>query len=120
MGNGPGIGKTLSVQDIEDAAAQAIANFGKPNFIMMPLQAVQAYSHIMNFDMHPEYAGTPWASMGKLSKREQRVAAVHTILKKLGALKNISEEEFNTIRHHSVKRLKRAKWARYHQQKKSK
>jgi hypothetical protein len=48
----------------------------------------------------------------RLSKHQHSVAKIHTILKKLGVLKNISEEEFQDIRNKTVKQLKLAKWAK--------
>ena len=118
MGNGPGvIGGVLTLKDIEDAAEAALKNFGKPDNIFFPpglLKNIRGLSGSGSWysPQHPEYTGTPWAHRDRLTKRERAVAKVHTFLKKLGALKHIKEEEFETIKDLSVRRLKRADWAR--------
>lgn len=88
---------------------KAITSFGRPNFIYI--------GNATPWHAHPEYAGTPWADKDRLSKREHAVAKIHTLLFKLGALKNISEEEFFDIHKLCIKRLKRAKWATQHPKK---
>ena len=110
MGDGsrvePGV---LTVEMIEEAAEKSLANFGRPS---NPIIFMPPGFFMPSWEQHPEYNGTPWATQDRLTKREHMVAKLHTTLKKLGVLKNISEEEFQEIRNKTVKRLKRAKWAR--------
>ncbi len=114
MGNGSGLKYpgVLTIEDIEAAAQAALNNFGKNPIIFMPPQFFS-----MPWESHPEYSGTPYSTMGKLTKREQKVAALTTFLKKLKVLKNVSDEELVDIKNTTVKRLKRAKWAQYNRKK---
>lgn len=106
MGNG----SRLTIKDVEEAAAKCAAAFGQSNHMIIPASAAMKFGWGI---FNPEYSGTPWADMLRMSKRQRIIAGLHTSLKKLGVFKNISEEEFMDIRHKSIKRLKRAKWARY-------
>ena len=109
MGNGPGVNSgVLTIEMIEEAAERALANFGKPN---NPITFMPPGAFWTVWEQHPEYRGTPWAHRGRLNKGEHMVAKLHTFLKKLDALKNIKDEEFEIIKDLSVKQLKRAKWA---------
>lgn len=99
-------------QDMLEAAAQAsVNNFRmlRNPIIFMPPQ----YFTSAMFEVNPQYSGTPWAIRDRLTKREHQVAAVHTFLKKLKVLKNLSDEDMYAIKKLSIKRLKRAKWAQY-------
>ena len=119
MGDGQGLGKSLSLEDLEDMVKKASGNFGMPSSLFMPQSSLSSFFNI-NFDTHPQFAGTPWAfAKTRLSKRELVVAGLHTTLSKLGALKGIEDNEFVEIRNLSIKRLKRAKWAQYSQPKRN-
>jgi hypothetical protein len=111
VGNGPRIVEpgVLTVEMIEEAAEKALANFGRPS---NPIIFMPPGFFMPSWEQHPEYRGTPWAMADRLTKNQHTVAKVHTILKKLGVLKNISEEEFQDIRNKTVKQLKLAKWAK--------
>lgn len=146
MGNGPGL-KTKTyeeilqnmtesvvastgIDDIADgtafaaileAAAQSAANsFGRPNHIMMSPQNFGAFASAFGGGhgviWHPEYTGTGWENKWRLTKRERKMAQLHVFLKKLRVL---PDETVNAeIKETAVKRLKRARWARYQQAKK--
>jgi hypothetical protein len=110
-------GNVLTEQDIEDLTKQAQAAFGQPSQVLM---SAPQYSKLLQFfnqsfisEINPEYRGTPWATMSRLTKREHAVAKVHTFLSKLGVLRYLSEEDMKDVVNRSVKRLKRARWSRY-------
>jgi hypothetical protein len=136
MGNGPGIkDKTLlfdietggiddfihpstpplSLDQLEKAAQVAMSNFGMPTQIMVPPKFFMMSGIV--FEVNPEYRGTPWASTARMTKREHAVAGLHTTLKKLGVFKKLSEDNLEEIKNKSIRRLKRARWARYQQKK---
>ena len=71
------------------------------------------------FEVNPEYRGTPWVSMARMTKREHAVAGLHTTLFKLGVFKKLSEDNMEEIKQITIKRLKKAKWARYQQSNKT-
>lgn len=113
MGNGSRIivdieSSSLTQDDLEKAAQVALNNFGRNPIIMIPAGMITT----MPWQAHPQYAETPWAHKDRLTKREHAVAKLHTILTKLKVL-SFKEEEFYEIRKLSIKRLKRARWARY-------
>ena len=118
MGDGPRVEPgVLTEEMIEEAAQKALANFGKADSLLFPpglLKSIRGLKGSGNWytPQYPEYSGTPWAHRDHLNKREHTIARLHTFLKKLGALKHIKEEEFESIKDLSVKRLKRANWAR--------
>jgi len=103
---------------IEAAAQSAASNFGKPSHIMMSPQNMGAFmGTFSNITFNPEFEGTGWDNKWRLTKRERKFAQVHVFLKKLRVLPN--DDAFNTeIKDLAVKRLKRARWARYQQAKK--
>ncbi len=107
-------GGVLTEEMLEQAAQASLNNFGRPSnpIIFMPPAFFSG-----GWETHPEYRGTPWSTRDRLSKREHKVAAVHTLLKKLKVLKNLSDEDLINIKDLAVKRLKRAKWAQYQQKK---
>lgn len=110
------VGDVLTPDILEAAIQASLNNFCKlpPNpIIFMPLPAFFS----SGWEVNPQYSGTPWSTRDRLSKREHKVAAVHTLLKKLKVLKSLSDEELIDIKDLAVKRLKRAKWARYNQKK---
>ena len=67
--------------------------------------------------VNSEYLGTPWAYTCRLTKREIVVAKLHTTLKKLNLLESLTSEQFDDFRWLCIKRLKKAKWAKYQQKK---
>lgn len=95
---------TLTFADIENAAAKALTNFGMPGFIMTPAA--------FGWHANPQYTGLPWADTSRMTKREHAFAKLHVFLYKSKVIKNLSEEEHETIRNIAIKRLKRAKWSR--------
>lgn len=103
-------GGTLTEDDLEKAVQASLSNFGRaptnPIIFMPP-----GFFTSSSFETHPEYSGTPWSTRDRLTKREHKVAAVHTLLKKLKVLKSLSDEDLIGIKDLAVKRLKRAKWA---------
>lgn len=127
MGNGPGLKpNTISVdietssldpQAIQNAAAKAAASFGTPSQIFLPPQFFMMSGLV--FDVNPQYRGTPWAYTSRMTKREHAVAGLHTTLFKLGVFKKLSEDNLEEIKVSTIKRLKRVKWARYQQVRKT-
>lgn len=122
MGNGSGLGKTISIDietsgltqdDIENAAAAAIANHGQATQIFMPLQSffMMTGKHILS---QPQYEGTEWQHMYKMTKREHAFAKLQVFLTKIGLQKHLQDDdERRADCYLAQKRLKRAKWARY-------
>lgn len=121
MGNGSRLkpdsqGDVLTEECLENLVMQTQASFGAPNQIFM---APQSMSALLNFfrvpghEIYPEYLPTPWARVARLTKREKKVASLHTILAKLNVFRNLSEDNLDEIKNQSIRRLKRAKWARY-------
>jgi hypothetical protein len=121
VGNGPGLkgypGKTVSIdietspltQDmIESAANKALSNFGLNPIIFMPMNVMGVFG----WEAHPEFSKTPWANRDRLTKRENKTAYLHVFLKKLDVLKKLSDDEIDEVVKTSVKRLKKAKWAK--------
>jgi hypothetical protein len=93
---------------IEAAAQAATANFGQANHIFMSPQMMTS----MGWHANPEFIGTSWANKDRLSTRERKFAQLHILRWKLRVLPN--DDEFNSdIQTVVIKRLKRAKWARY-------
>lgn len=127
MGNGPGLkSKTVSIDIetspldptmIQNAAAKAAASFGAPTQIFMPPQFFMMSGLV--FEINPQYHGTPWASTSRMTKREHAVAGLHTTLSKLGVFKKLSEDNLEDIKATTIKRLKKVKWARYQQVRKT-
>ncbi len=105
---------TLTQSILEAAAISAQANFGAANTIFLSPQMMSAFGG--TWVCHPEFSPTPWSSKDRLSKREIRVATLQTFLDKLHVIKG--EELHQEIYDVAVKRLKRAKWARYQKPKK--
>jgi hypothetical protein len=101
--------RVLSEKDLEDMVSQSLANFGKPT-ILTPMNM----SH-MGWYPNPEYSGTSWEDQYRMSKREHAFARLHVFLWKLKVLPNEGNRELHQL---AVKRLKRAKWARYQKPKK--
>lgn len=101
-------GGMLTEDDLEKVVQASLNNFGRPSnpLIFMPPAFFSG-----GWETHPEYRGTPWSTKDRLTKREHKVAAVHTLLKKLKVLKSLSDEDLVDIKNLTVKRLKRAKWA---------
>ncbi len=135
MGNGPGLKDKTVVIDIEtggldddfihsstppftldqleNAAAQAAANFGRPTMIFGNVTVLQSFfngSYLSN----PQFEGTEWAHMYKLTKRQEAFAKLQVFLVKIGLQRHLEDEEARRADCDlAVKRLKRAKWARY-------
>ena len=116
---GVNIADPLSADDIEKAAATAIASFGSPTQIYLPQNMIKPFFMMsgIKYSAHPQYEGTPWAERDRLTKREHAVAKLHVFLYKLKALRNTDEAAFEDIKNLTVKRLKRARWAQYTQKK---
>lgn len=104
-----GLGQALSQDMLEAAAAKASSGAGKSSVIYMGSPFIISN---MGWSQHPEYNGTPWAYRDRLTKREHAFAKLHTFLYKFKVLKNLSEDDHEQIKNISIKRLKRAKWAR--------
>ena len=68
---------------------------------------------IYKWEAYPEYSGTPWADTTRLSKREKAVAGLHTTLNKLNVFSKFAQGDFEFVHSMSIRRLKRAKWAKY-------
>lgn len=121
MGNRSGLNPdsqdvTLDEQALEDLVKQSQAQFGLPTQIFAsPSQynSILTFFGTFGYESYPEYLPTPWARVIRLTKREKRVAALHTILAKLNVFKNLTEDNLDEIKDKSVRRLRRAKWARY-------
>lgn len=107
---------TITEQCLENLVAQAQASFGASNQILM---APSQYNRILKFfgasgyEAYPEFNPTPWARAIRLTKRERKVAGLHTVLAKLNVFKNLTEDNLDEIKDKSIRRLRRAKWARY-------
>lgn len=108
MGNGPGI----TEDDLEQMVAQAAASFGQANTLLMGHQQMIQMMNALNIHRYSEFKGTPWSNKDRLTKREYKVAQIHTFLTKIKVLK-FNDDEWEEIRFKTVKRLKRAKWAQY-------
>lgn len=108
MINGPG----LTLEDLEGAVQKSISNFGSSP-LLVSTQTLQQLQHIYRLVINPEFAGSPWEHITRITKRERKVAQLHILLFKLKILSNLSQEELDNITYVSTKRLKRAKWARY-------
>lgn len=108
---------SLTPDTIANAAQAALSNFGAPTQIFMPPQFFMMSGFI--FEINPEYHGTPWASVNRMTEREHAVAGLHTTLFKLGVFKKLSEDNIEGIKQITIKRLKKAKWARYQQSNKT-
>lgn len=108
-------GSPLTEDDLEKMVASVTASFGKANQIFMAPNVFMSMGG--GWEQYPEYSGTPWANTSKMTKREKAVAGLHTTLNKIEALKKLSSQDWENIRYASIRRLKRAKWARYQQKK---
>ena len=127
MGNGSGLKPKTTIIDVEqpsltpdvisNAAQAALSNFGAPTQIFMPTQFFMMSGIFV--EVNPEYRGTPWASIARMTKREHAIAGLHTTLFKLGVFKKLSEDNIEGIKQITIKRLKKAKWARYQQSNKT-
>jgi hypothetical protein len=128
LGNGPGLkdfasygsnesvsleGGVLTEEMLEDAVAKSLANFGRPSFNPIIMSSMNMKG--MGWSHNPEFTGTSWEDHYRISKRERKFAQLHVFLWKLKVLPN---EGNNEIHETAVKRLKRAKWARYQKPKK--
>lgn len=131
MGNGSGLktfkgygsdeSVTIDAEDgvltekvLEDALSRAVANSGltqRNPIIMSPQWAAS-----MGWHAHPQFAGTSWEDQYGMTKRERKFAQLHVFIFKLGVLP--PGQINNDIHDVAVKRLKRAKWARYQKPKK--
>lgn len=105
---------TLDIDTISKAIDASLANFGQPTNMLVNHQMLSGYFNISapTWYPNPEYSGTPWAVRFRLTKRDHVVAKLHTTLHKLKVLRKLSEQDMEDIVLKSVKRLKRAKWAR--------
>lgn len=110
-------GGVLTEECLENLVMQTQASFGAPNQIFMPPQFFMMSGFI--FEVNPQYHGTPWATTTRMTKREHAVAGLHTTLFKLGLFKKLSEDNMEEIKQITIKRLKKAKWARYQQSNKT-
>lgn len=117
MGNRPGLKdlgnpcSEITLDELENAVMQAQASFGQANHIMMSTAQLNAFMSVFG-GRYSEFKHTPWEHADRLTKREYKVATLHAFLTKLKAFK-FTEEEFLEVRNKTVKRLKRANWARY-------
>ena len=102
---------SLTADMIEAASLKVLANFGAPTTFYW---GGAGYRLIVN----PQYETLPWAYVSRLSKREHAVAKLHTFLFKLDTIKNIDKDHMEEIKSKTIKRLKKARWARYQQKKK--
>lgn len=105
---------SLTQSILESAAKAAQANFGQANSIYMAPHVMSALWPA--WEAHPEFSPTPWARKVPLTKRERKMATLQTFLDKLHVIRG--EEVHKEIYDTAVKRLKRAKWARYQKPKK--
>lgn len=105
-------GSGLTLEDLEEAVQKSISNFGSSP-LLVSTQTLQQLQHIYRLVINPEFAGSPWAHIARITKRERKVAQLHLLLLKLKILSNFSQEELDNLVYLSAKRLKRAKWARY-------
>jgi hypothetical protein len=72
-----------------------------------------------DWSRYKEFGLLPWAQADhNITKREYRVARLHVFLLNLKVLRNMTEENHIEFRNTAIKRLKRARWARYQQSKK--
>ena len=109
-------GSVLIPQDIQNAIAKSMANFGASNpIIFSPQMMGMSMGTTFTMTLHPEYLGTPWAEVSRMTKREHAVAKLHTFLSKLKVTKKFQDEDWEEVKNKSIKRLKRAKWAKYQQ-----
>jgi hypothetical protein len=95
--------------DLEDLINRAQADFGRPSQIFMSPQTFNAMGQL--WGSSTSFNLTPWENKWRITKREAKFAGLHTTIKKLGMLKGsqVNVDIYNS----AVKRLKRAKWARY-------
>jgi GH18 family chitinase len=101
---------------IEAMAQQATASFGQANQIFMAPHVMKSIMGIGGWSHSPEFAGTSWEDQYRMTKRERKFAQLHVFIYKLGVLPG--GQINNDIHEIAVKRLKRAKWARYQKPKK--
>jgi hypothetical protein len=110
-----GNGSRLITIDIETCSLSS-------NDLVITAQSSSGRSHIwlgsgsmlqtMDWSPYPEFRPTPWADFGKLTKREQKLAHLHTLLCKLNLLQKFDPSMWDELVATSRTRLKRAKWSR--------
>lgn len=110
VGNGEGVITQQDVDDLQKALSVSQSNFGSPNRVLFaPLNFQSIY-----LEINPQYAGTEWAYISRLSRREHAFAKLQSFLLKFNLQKHLEDED---ARHSdwrfAIKRLKQAKWARY-------
>lgn len=73
---------------------------------------------MFTYYVNPQYAGTEWALLSRMSKREHAFAKLQVFLIKFGLQKLLEDGDVRrTDAYLCIKRLKRAKWARCQQRK---
>lgn len=119
MGNGKGVisvdyeTSPLSMDDIENAAAKAAANFGHANTMFIPMNPILIFQGTA-WVANPQYTGTEWMHYNRISKREHAFAKLQCFLLKFGLQKHLEDDDARRADANlAAKRLKRAKWARY-------
>lgn len=100
-------GGVLSFEDVEKAAAKALAK-----------SAWTRRTNLVYTEINSEFKGTPWASGFCWTKNQRVVAGLHTTLQRLGMFEKFSQKDLEDIHTLSIKRLRCAQWAK-HQQKKA-
>ena len=128
MGNGKGLeltgapadlsGAAITPQDVADLNKALTANqnnFGAPTVLFSPAN-LKSFFQMTGFYIqpNPQYNGTEWAYLSRVTPREHAFAKLQCFLLKFKLQKHLEDEdERRADSGLAIKRLKHAKWARY-------
>lgn len=120
MGNGKGLdplaGLQITEDDLNNMIGSSVTNFGSPNTILVSPQVAKTFYQRTGFYVqpNPQYNGTEWAYLARLTKREHAIAKLQCFLMKFKLQKHLEDEEERRKEAYAfINKLKTAKWATY-------